>query len=167
MRSNPLPPNSAIPLVALSLFLILLGIFPILHSDTTGLPVQAAENTCDPGDSNIFFLQISNNGKILLNSRLTERNRLPAELEEIYKPRAERLLYISAGENVPFQQMVDTISLAQHSVDDLRVTLVTEAAADILCRQGWYNWAKQPVLMNMMPPQRKRALAIKAAKTNH
>ena len=153
-----------VPLAVLLLVLILLVVFHGLPTASKGLRVRMAQNTCECSPiERTIVLQISNNGELSLNADPVEMKTLAHHLSDIYSTRAERILYLKADDDVPFQRVVEAIETVQHSKtkvypetvalpkelqhdmsDNLNIgiRLLTPGAVNTSCRKDCYNWGK-------------------------
>jgi biopolymer transport protein ExbD len=64
---------------------------------------------------------------IQLNGEHISRAELARQLRRIYSTRAERVLYVRADPGVEFQQVAELLDVAESSVEDLHVRLLTPA----------------------------------------
>ena len=152
-----------LPLAAALLGLILLNAFHGFRARRTGFPVHVASDTCSCGDRNdrVIFLHVSAGG-LTINSENVDRKILADRLSDIYRLRAEKVLYLSADDDVPFQAVADVVDTVQHLPEktslgvplprglekspgkmSVVVELVTRRAQDALCHANCFNLAKQ------------------------
>ena len=94
---------------------------------------------------------------------------LAHHLSDIYSTRAERVLYLKADDDVPFQRVVETIETIQYSKIkvypetvplpkelrneitenlDIDIRLVTPGAVEMTCPKDCYNWGKHGLLVS-------------------
>jgi biopolymer transport protein ExbD len=155
---------ATVPLAALLLALILLIGLRRTPRPTTGFQVEVASDTCACRDLDDHFivLHVSDGGRLSINSEDATPERLAALLSDIYRTRAEKILYLSIDDSASFQSIADALDIVQHLTEqssggvpvpdalrestskmDIRVRLVTRNATATVCRQGCVNWAKQ------------------------
>jgi len=152
-----------LPLAAGLIGLILFNAFHGFHSRRTGFPVHIASDTCScVTDDSVIFLHISSDG-MTINSETVSRKNLAALLSDIYRPRAEKVLYLAADDDVSFQAVADVIETVRHlpesrtsgvplphgleesvSYMNVGVELVTRRVVDAPRAKNCINLAKQP-----------------------
>jgi biopolymer transport protein ExbD len=104
-----------------------------------GLEVRPASACLENGDERIIVLRIDDVGRLFLNTEQENWTRLDSRLSEIYGARANRTLYVSAAEGVPFQTVADVIDIVTNapigSADSERITvqLITPSAINTDC----------------------------------
>ncbi len=89
-----------------------------LRRSKSGFAIRVASDACvcsDLGDRAVF-LHISSN-RLSINSQGVDRRSLAVRLAEIYRTRAEKVLYLSADNDVSFQVVADIVDIAQHLPD--------------------------------------------------
>ena len=112
----PVKPVVSAPFV--SLFLILTLIFAATARTAKGLPVKIAYQAKDCGDGRIVIAHVLQNGGVRLNREDEIKvNALANRLHEIYANTAERVLFLKADPDVPFQSVAEIIDIAQSQVD--------------------------------------------------
>jgi hypothetical protein len=152
-----------LPLAAGLVASILLSPVNGLRAPQTGVPIRVASDTCFCGDlgDQVIFLHIST-GRLSINSQEVDRRSLAGRLAEIYRTRAEKVLYLSADDDVPFQVVADVVDIVQHLPGgtelgvplpkglkgtggnmNVLVELVTRHAVDTPCHANCFNLAKQ------------------------
>ena len=131
-------------LIAAWLLAILIRVFflPFTPAHTfKGLNVGIAPVACNPSEG-LILLRISNRGGIFLNLE-EERDwrSLQSRLSEIYRIRANRVLYLSADDGVAFQTVADAIDTVESTPENITVRLVTPTAMNADCPEprlvGW------------------------------
>jgi biopolymer transport protein ExbD len=97
-----------------------------LNGKSSGLFVQTVGHSprSDCGDSSVIVLQISKEHSFRINSETVSDENLKRRLSEIYRPRLERVLLVSANPDVSFQDVVRAIDIAQQDVPHLYVALI-------------------------------------------
>jgi hypothetical protein len=123
-----------------------------------------ATNTCvsDTGSHRIVVLRVSSGG-LSIGSESVGEAQLPQRLREIYRLRAERVLYLLPDKEASFRRVVDIANVVRHlraasvserampkelqrTTDELmniQIVLVTAAAMNAPCPKGYFNWATQ------------------------
>ena len=87
------------------------------------LPEHTSESQC--GDFDVIVLQLSKDRSLAINSEPVTRENVGGRLHDIYHTRAERLLLIRADPDLRFQEVAESIDVAQGAVKNLYVTLIT------------------------------------------
>jgi hypothetical protein len=152
-----------LPLAAGLVVTILFSRIHGLRAPKSGFPIRVASDTCFCGDlgDRVIFLHISTS-RLSINSQEVDRRGLAGRLAEIYRTRAEKVLYLSADDDVSFQVVADVVDIVQHLPDgtglgvplpqglkeaggkmNILVELVTRRAVDAPCRANCFNLAKQ------------------------
>jgi biopolymer transport protein ExbD len=126
--------------------------------------VKEAPDTCisssDP--ARVVLLSVSDGGRISINSEPVDDHQLPQRLRQIYRTRAERVLYFLADTDTSSQRIADIVDVAQHipadttgewplpkelqstnSVLNIQLRLVTSRAINAPCPKGYFNWVTQ------------------------
>ena len=113
----------------LSLLLILTAIVMVVHRDKPhGLPLRIAyqgkgEN-CETG--RLVVARVLTTGKVSLNNEVEmRRTELVDRLNQIFRTRAERVLFIEADPDLPVSSVVDVIDISRKEVE--LVVIVTPA----------------------------------------
>ena len=80
--------------------------------------VKEAPDTCisssDP--ARVVPLRVSDGGRISIHSEPVDNRQLPQRLRQIYRTRAERVLYFLADTGTSSQRIADIVDVAQHTV---------------------------------------------------
>jgi len=116
------------PLGSLALILMLIG---FVHDPPSGLPVQIAyyryqEETCEDGRT--VVVRVLANGKVNLFNRGVQEiqgTELANRLEEIFRTRAERIVFIEAEPDLPLSAVADVIDISRSQVN--LVAILTSA----------------------------------------
>jgi len=101
-----------------------------------GLPVQIAyqDQRCYD-DRRDTFLEVLENGDLRILDRGApqdvKRSELAQRLEEVFRTRAERLLFVKADPNLPFQSVAEVIDISKSHVNF--VALLTPAVGSGPC----------------------------------
>jgi len=119
-----------------SLVLILMPIVIVVHRDKPhGLPLQIAyQDHQNCGDARLVVALVLANGNVSLNGGelVIQRYELADRLHEIFKTRAERLLFIKGDRDVPVSSVADVIDISRKQVDF--VAIVTPATESGYCQ---------------------------------
>src|SRR5258708_10976401 len=112
------------PAALAALFLILTVFTATIHTPSRGFPVGIARRgSLDCGDGREVVLNVIGNGELRLSTENLKLNELDNRLQEIFKTRAERVLFVTGDPDVPFQKVADAIDTARKHVN--HVALVT------------------------------------------
>ena len=118
-----------------SLVLILMPISIAVHRDKPhGLPLQIAyqgkgEN-CETG--RLVVARVLANGNVSLNREVElRRSELADRLNQIFRTRAERVVFIEADPDLPISSVADVIDISRSQVD--LVVIVTPAVEAGYC----------------------------------
>lgn len=95
------------------------------------LPAHVYRDNC--GDFDLTILEMSKEKLLTINSKPVLRETLATRLSDLYRLRAERLLLVKANPNLSFQDVASIIDVANGSVKNLYVTLVTPGAEKEPC----------------------------------
>lgn len=117
----------------IDVLLVLIIVFMIVNSatTTTGLDALAPHPADKPGEvARTVVVQLFDNGSgnfpmVKINQEPVEWNALRARLVEIYKTRAERVMFIKADRNLDFEQVVTVIDTAHGAFQDMKIGLIT------------------------------------------
>ena len=108
-----------------SLFLILAVIVAATARTPKGLPVGIVHRLRDCGERRSSFprgieviAHVRQNGSVRLNlEEAITRNVLAKRLHELFRTRTERVLFLKADPDLPFQSVAEIIDIAQSEVD--------------------------------------------------
>ncbi len=155
---------ATVPLATLLLVVILYTVIHERSRHSNGFRIQTASDTCScyPDSSRIIVLHLMSGGGISINSEATPQAHLASRLHMIYSTRAERILYLSAEDHVPFHHVADAIDLVQGVHEEsmqgltvprelqgpprrmnIQIRLITPKAINKPCSANCFNWAKQ------------------------
>jgi biopolymer transport protein ExbD len=129
-----------------------------------GYVLRVASDTCSCNPLyRIIHLHLSKDGSLTIGPEAVQTNKIATLLAEIYAVRAERILYLSADADVPFQNIADITDLTQNlqfpnpvpeqsapkqaRPVSVEVRLVTKSSIDKNCPTGCFNWVKEPRLL--------------------
>ena len=132
-RFSGVPPFAvlAVPTLA-SVVMMFMTIEPYVRP--MGLPVALVREPCEYRPDSLIMLRLANDGKVFINHEQEDWNDLAGRLAAIYRPRANRELYLYAEDGVPFQTVAEAIDIARNSPAagpdsmDIRVMLITPMA---------------------------------------
>jgi biopolymer transport protein ExbD len=135
-------------LVALVILILVLTILKRLMHQSEGfyveLPLHRTQSEC--GDYRDIVVQISKEHTLSVVGETVPSEILAARLRELYRVRAERVLFVGADSDVRFQEVVGIIDVARASVTNLQVALLTPAA-----QKGPCLFIKRPVFAPKLP----------------
>jgi len=114
-RFSGLPPFALIAAPALASIVAMFMVFEP-YETPTGLDVGLATQLCESGgDNRLIVLRITDTGKLFINFEEVDWNNLAGRLSAIYSRRAQRTLYLSATDGVPFQTLADAIDVIENT----------------------------------------------------
>jgi biopolymer transport protein ExbD len=103
-----------------SLFAILAVLVPSTFSQPKGLPVDIAVSSgttfCGDGDR-LLVASVLPTGRVRLNDEDVELNKLDRRLKEIFRDRAERLIFVIPDATAAFGDVVALIDIAKGQAD--------------------------------------------------
>lgn len=111
MSQNAEP--NVVPLcdILLVLIIIFMVITPSLQK---GIDVKLPDTTEQGGlTSSVIVLTVHRNLKVDINHKFHEWELLPNELEQIYAPRQEKVIFIRAEAKVPFVRVLEVMDMAK------------------------------------------------------
>ncbi len=113
--------------VLLVLIIIFMVITPLVPKGLETLVPQPAPPNQQPtaADTRTVVIQINKDKTILINTEPTDENRLGARLEEIFKTRAERVVFVKGDPDLEFQVVARAIDIAKGAGID-KVGLMTK-----------------------------------------
>jgi biopolymer transport protein ExbD len=76
-------------------------------------------------DTRTVVIQVNKDRSILINNEPTDENRLGARLEDIFKTRAERVVFVKGDPDLEFQAVARVIDIAKGAGID-KVGLMTK-----------------------------------------
>ena len=111
-------PKTSYATVSLATLVLVLVLYMVIHRSSrhsNGLCVQLAADTCScyPDSSRVVVLHLLSGGGMSINSEPALQTRLASRLQMIYSTRAERILYLSAEDDIPFQRVAEAVDLVQ------------------------------------------------------
>jgi biopolymer transport protein TolR len=112
--------------VLLVLIIIFMVITPLTPKGLEALVPQPAPPGVKPtaSDQRTVVIVINKDKSILINSEPTDEARLGSRLEEIFKTRAERVVFVKGDPDLEFQSVAKAIDVA-HGVGIDKVGLMT------------------------------------------
>jgi hypothetical protein len=107
-------------------------------------------------------IHVSESGDMTVGPLSVQPTQAVTMLSEMYSTRAERILYISADDDVRFQAIADMLDrthrlefpswvgseLNAGKVMNVEVRLVTRGAVNAPCPSNCFNWVKQPLTVH-------------------
>jgi hypothetical protein len=153
--------------IVLAVLLLVNGIVLIrrYRMQPTGYSARLAPDTCSCGwVERVLHLHLSNHGRLTINGEPVPRDRLSRLLSEIYGVRGDKTLYVSADQDVSYQDVIGLIDTVENlppqrkmplppelraETDRLQieVTLVTDRSSEVGCKAGCFNWMKKPLII--------------------
>jgi biopolymer transport protein ExbD len=115
--------------VLLVLIIIFMVITPLTPKGLEALvpqpPPPGAQSSAS--DLRTVVIQIDANHKMMINQDPVEESQLGARLEEIFKTRAERVVFVKADPNLEYRAVASAIDIA-HGAQIDKVGLMTKAS---------------------------------------
>ena len=109
-------------LVLLIIFMVITPLTP--HGLDALAPQPPKDNTPPPDQDRTVVIQIEKNGSMKINQEDTDMNRLGHRLEEIFKTRAERVVFVKGDPDLEYQSVAKAIDVAKGAGID-KVGLMT------------------------------------------
>lgn len=112
MQSEP----NVVPMI--DILLVLLIIFMITQplsrmSLTIQVPPPDDTRTARPTQSNQIVLDLQDDGGYNINGQVVPKDQLDAQLHAVFDPRPAKLLFIKAGPNRIYQDVIEAIDIAK------------------------------------------------------
>ncbi|MGC9972292.1 MAG: biopolymer transporter ExbD [Bryobacteraceae bacterium] len=112
--------------VLLVLLIIFMVIAPVTPKGLNALvPQPAPPGQQSAADTRTVVIQVNKNGAIMINQEPTDESRLGARLEDIFKTRAERVVFVEGDPDLQYQSVARVIDIA-HGAGIDKVGLMTE-----------------------------------------
>jgi biopolymer transport protein ExbD len=89
------------------------------------VPQPAPPGQQSAADTRTVVIQVNKNGAIMINQEPTDESRLGARLEDIFKTRAERVVFVEGDPDLQYQSVARVIDIA-HGAGIDKVGLMTE-----------------------------------------
>jgi biopolymer transport protein ExbD len=147
-------PQNAISLAFAALFLLLSPIVVAYLKMPTGLPVWIARHEdCESDDRRVVVVVVLPHGRLKLNVEDVRRDQLGDRLQELFEPRAERLLFVKAEGDVTFQEVAEVIDIAEQYVDHVGLLTPTIKPCFTIRFPPFrdHNYMEPPALMKEVP----------------
>jgi biopolymer transport protein TolR len=77
------------------------------------VPPPPQPTTSPPTNSNQIVLEMPDNGSYAINGQPVPKDQLDAQLHAIYDPRPAKLLFVKAGQNRIFQDVIEAMDVAR------------------------------------------------------
>jgi biopolymer transport protein TolR len=112
--------------VLLVLIIIFMVITPLTPKGLEALVPQPAPPDQQPSasDARTVVISVNRGGTMQINQEITDEFRLGPRLEEIFKTRAERVVFVKGDPSLEFQQVAQVIDIAKGAGID-KVGLMT------------------------------------------
>jgi biopolymer transport protein ExbD len=112
--------------VLLVLIIIFMVITPLTPKGLEALVPQPAPPDQQPSaaDTRTVVISVNGDGSMQINQEATDATRLGPRLEEIFKTRAERVVFVKGDPSLEFQQVAQVIDIAKGAGID-KVGLMT------------------------------------------
>src|SRR5882762_8215326 len=100
--------------VLLVLIIIFMVITPLTPKGLEALVPQPAQpNQKTDADQRTVVISIAKDGSIMINTEASDEARLGPRLEEIFKTRAERVVFVKGDPDLEFQSVARAIDIAK------------------------------------------------------
>jgi len=118
------------PMIDILLVLIIVFMNIDTSTDSVGLEALAPHTPDKAGESpRTVVVQIMDNGidrpRLTINQEPVEWEALRSRLVEIYKTRAERVMFVKADRNIDFEEVANVIDTAHGAFQDMKIGLIT------------------------------------------
>ena len=97
-----------------------------------------ASHTCgrhEPNDNRTIVLQVRANRDIYLNADVLSEQQLPVVLAQVFEKREERVLRLTAEEDVSYGRVVEVISNIKTHVPRLAIVLLPRGTPEVVMNQ--------------------------------
>jgi biopolymer transport protein ExbD len=113
--------------VLLVLLIIFMVIAPVTPKGLSALVPQPAPpgQQASAADTRTVVIQVNKNGGVMINQEPIDPSRLGARLEDIFKTRAERVVFVEGDPDLEYQAVAKVIDIA-HGAGIEKVGLMTE-----------------------------------------
>lgn len=117
-------PMIDILLVLIIIFMVITPMTP--HGLSALVPQPPKDKKQQPQDNNrTVVVQVLDGGVVKINQTPVSWDQLGPELEDIYKTRAEKVLFVKADKDIEFQQVARAIDIAKGEDPSIQVGLLT------------------------------------------
>ena len=111
-------------LVLIIIFMVITPLHP--HGLNALVPQPNKDKNPPPPDSRTIVVQVLNNGaQVKINQDSSSWEALGAQLENIYKSRAEKVMFVKADDDTQFAQVARVIDIARGTDPSIKVGLLT------------------------------------------
>jgi biopolymer transport protein ExbD len=102
----------ATPVAALAL--VLTSISPAVRRGSVGLPIRPVVlGPCRTDDRRVIVVILHRSGRLNINSEESSWTELGPRLGEIQRTRWDKMVYVTADSDVPFQRLAEVIDIAK------------------------------------------------------
>jgi biopolymer transport protein ExbD len=123
MNDINMTPFIDILLVLLIIFMVIAPVTPKgLEALVPQPPPPGAQQT--PADTRTVVISVNRDKSMMINQEATDRGRLGPRLEEIFKSRAERVVFVKGDPDLEYQVVAEVIDIA-HGAGIDKVGLMT------------------------------------------
>ncbi len=118
----------------IDILLVLIIVFMVIHTatDTTGLdalvPHPPEETGAIPPDRTVVVQLLESPAgrpRLMINQEPVDWDALRGRIVDIYKLRAERVLFVRADRNIDFEEVANVIDTAHGAFQDMKIGLIT------------------------------------------
>ena len=100
--------------VLLVLIIIFMVITPLTPKGLEAIVPQPAQpNQQTDADQRTVVVSVNKDKSMMINTEATDENKLGARLEEIFKTRAERVIFVKGDPDLEFQSVAKVIDIAK------------------------------------------------------
>lgn len=117
--------------VLLVLIIIFMVITPLTPHGLNALVPQPPKHPekPNPADNRTIVVQVLDGGVLKINDTAETWDQLGTELGNIYKTRAEKVMFVKADDDIPFAQVARVIDITQGVDPSIKVGLMTKKIA--------------------------------------
>jgi biopolymer transport protein ExbD len=114
-------------LVLLIIFMVITPLTPKGLDALVPQPPKDEKKTTEPSDRTIVVQVLRGGGSVVykINQDDVQLNDLQGKLADIYKTRAEKVMFVKGDTDLPFQDVAQVIDIAHMADPDIKVGLIT------------------------------------------
>jgi biopolymer transport protein TolR len=114
-------------LVLLIIFMVITPLTPKGLDALVPQPPKDEKKQADPSDRTIVVQVLRGGGSVVykINQDDIQLNDLQGKLADIYKTRAEKVMFVKGDNDLPFQDVAQVIDIAHSADPDIKVGLIT------------------------------------------